>query len=288
MFSPTPLRVAHFNGRVRDGAQGREFCIICEVVYSGHWPYFLSGGKISPGSLRLTSPFGSDGYVFMPQLRRSYAVSIMFLELAYEMMFARNASFNDVASSFCNLSLRPETASRVGENFRLLRKIAHRSLILYIIAKMLPPRTLKSIRLDFREGRCADFLYSDVVPLMRTSFRKEWIYGHACAHCHRGYNVVIDGNAKLRRKVCASKRGDYLKCESLQNKLTVRCNKRPKPKGDYCSEHEDGPESENDTCAEWATITEIWRAQMDNSCPVDKTGSGKSDGSKQRKYSARA
>ena len=86
----------------------------------------------------------------------------------------------------------------------------------------------------------------------------------------------------------ASKRGDYLKCESIHNKLTVRCNKRPKPKGAYCSEHEDEPEPENETCADWPTITEIWRAQMDNSCPAGKTVSGESDGSKNLKDSARA
>ena len=153
---------------------------------------------------------------------------------------------------------------------------------------MLPFRTPKSIRWDFREGRFGDFVYIDVVPLMGTSSRKEWIYGHACAHCHRGYNAVIEGNAKLYRKVCASKRGDYLMCESLQNKLTVRCNNRPKPKGAYCSEHEDEPEPENETCADWPTITEIWRAQMDNSCPAGKTVSGESDGSKNLKDSARA
>ena len=86
-------------------------------------------------SLRLTAPFGSDGYVVMPHLRHIYAVSIRCLELAYEMMFGRNASSNDVASSFCNLSLHPETASRDAKNFRLPRIIAHRSLILYSIAK---------------------------------------------------------------------------------------------------------------------------------------------------------
>ena len=86
----------------------------------------------------------------------------------------------------------------------------------------------------------------------------------------------------------ASKRGDYLKCESIHNKLTVRCNKRPKPKGAYCSEPEDEQESENDTFAEWPTITEIWRAQIDNSFPVGKTVSVKSEGSKQRADSARA
>ena len=239
-------------------------------------------------SLRLTAPFGSDGYAVMPQLRHSYAVSIRFLEMAYEMMSTCNASFNDVASSFCNLSLRRDAASQDAENFRLLRKIAQRSLILYSLAKMLPFRTLKSISWDFREGRFGNFLYCDVVPLLRTSFRQDWIYRHACAHCHSGYNVVIDGNAKMYRKVCASKRGDYLKCESLQNKLTVRCNKRPKPKGSYCSEHEGDPESENETCGEWPTITEMWRAQNDNSCPVDKTGSGKTDGGKQRKDSTLA
>ena len=34
MSAPTPLRVAHFNGRVRNGAKGRKFRIICEVCYS--------------------------------------------------------------------------------------------------------------------------------------------------------------------------------------------------------------------------------------------------------------
>ena len=106
----------------------------------------------------------------MPQLRRSYAVSIRFLELAYEMMFTCDASFNDVASSFCNLSLRPETASRDGENFGLPREIAHRSLILYIVAKIIPPRAPKSIRWDFMEGRFGDFLYIDVAPSLELPF----------------------------------------------------------------------------------------------------------------------
>ena len=75
-----------------------------------------------------------------------------------------------------------------------------------------------------------DFLYIDVVRLMGTSYRNEWIYGHACAHCHRGCNVVIDGNSKLYRKVCASMRGDFIKCGSPQNKLTARCTNALCPK----------------------------------------------------------
>ena len=75
-----------------------------------------------------------------------------------------------------------------------------------------------------------------IQPLVTQRFQTRWLHEHQCAKCERGI-LGIDGNAKLRTKLCANTHDGVWECPLLQAHCLTGCQNAPIPGKKYCGLH---------------------------------------------------
>eukprot|EP00438_Fugacium_kawagutii_P031201 Skav220796 [mRNA] locus=scaffold150:236840:244810:+ [translate_table: standard] len=68
------------------------------------------------------------------------------------------------------------------------------------------------------------------------AFQKRWLLKHRCAKCSRGI-LGIDGNAKVRTKLCANTDDGVWECEPLHAHCLTGCQNAPIPGRKFCGVH---------------------------------------------------
>ena len=75
-----------------------------------------------------------------------------------------------------------------------------------------------------------------VEPLATTIFQSRWLHQHTCLACSKGI-LGIDGNAKVRTKLCANTDDGVWNCSPLNAHCLTGCQNPPVPGKRFCAYH---------------------------------------------------
>ena len=67
-------------------------------------------------------------------------------------------------------------------------------------------------------------------------FQRRWLLQHQCSKCERGI-LGVDGNAKVRTKLCANTDAGVWDCRPLNARCLTGCQSAPIPGRKYCAVH---------------------------------------------------
>ena len=104
----------------------------------------------------------------------------------------------------------------------------------FAICQLLGPQSLQ-IDWSVKQG-CMEQWSRSIVSSVTDHFRKRWLLHHQCSTCRRGI-LGIDGNAKIRTKLCANTDDGIWESPSLKAHCLTGCQNAPIPGRKFCAVH---------------------------------------------------
>ena len=95
----------------------------------------------------------------------------------------------------------------------------------------------KSLDINWHVGRNKmEAWCRKVEPLATSIFQSRWLHQHTCLACSKGI-LGIDGNAKVRTKLCANTDDGVWNCSPLNAHCLTGCQNPPAPGKRFCAYH---------------------------------------------------
>ena len=188
-------------------------CVSCEWTYCGPWAIS------SRSKHRKLVALDSEYFFTTPALLFAAA----FLHQTTTMIVNCGANFASVAKTL-QTDLHPRT----------LENLLRNAWMQFAVANFLREESMQ-INWDLR-GLSMETWCRRVLQRTQVRFQRRWLIEHKCDLC-RGGTLGVDGNAKLRTKLCANTDAGVWNCEALQAHCLTGCTNAPVPGRRYCSIH---------------------------------------------------
>lgn len=203
-----------YKSKVQKSVIFRKECIQCGMVF---YPSFCRNGTIRQYTI--------SNKIF--SVTRETYFSTEFLDFVNALVVLGSNTFDGIAEIF-----------NLGSDIKLCAKRIEDAFLVYNMALILPNFTYNEVRMKNRELDIEEMMLS-IYPSARNLFLAKSIY-HSCSviGCKERY-LVIDGNEKRFRSICAEGRQDVKRLDQGLPNIVLKCINVPDIKNGskYCKDH---------------------------------------------------
>ena len=193
-------------------------CLHCSLTYSGPWKESVTS---TASRRKFLVTCRRRPHIFFTTHSLVFAAS--FLDTITNIFVHCGGSFQGLARS-----LRFHFKSRHSE--QLLRD----NWLQYSVIKILKD---SSLTVNFTvQPKKMEAWSRTVEPMVSQLFQLRWLHTHTCQSCSSGL-LGVDGNAKLRTKLCESTDDGIWNCTPLNAHCLTGCQNSPIPGKRYCALH---------------------------------------------------
>eukprot|EP00438_Fugacium_kawagutii_P034998 Skav222689 [mRNA] locus=scaffold5100:4446:6524:- [translate_table: standard] len=193
-----------------------QICKRCHRQYSGPWVFADSSTGHADRFLTTSAP---GTFNTTPNILFHADV----LDMVTSLLVNCGGSFRGIAAS---INFPPKT--------RHFETLLRDSWMQYSLVKFLGDESL-GIPWNFRGNRMESMCRS-LEPRVTQLFQRRWLHTHRCNSCSNGL-LVVDGNAKIRTKLCANTDDGVWNCPIIKAHCLTGCQNAPMPGRKFCALH---------------------------------------------------
>ena len=193
------------------------FCSSCSATYFGPWQCSRSNGRASRYLLTATPAAlcPTSGLVF----------ASAFLSQTTNLILHCGATFRGLVQCIKNPPYDSNAMERVLRDAWLQHAVSNFLGVDVLTVDWGAPG-------DSLEAAC-----SRVLERASTKFQRRWLVDHCCSKCV-GKQIIIDGNAKVRTRLCANTDAGVWNCKPLKSHCLTGCTHPPLRGSRFCAIHQ--------------------------------------------------